>query len=149
LTLRVLQGTCAYATSCARWQAELARALDSRPAARRARKRRAGASRRCLLAGDAHDTAAVFRLVQLWFALGADAGANAALAAALTAVPSHKLLPLAYQMASRVSAAQAGPLVESGFQARAACKRTCALISTSDHQTTVHCRAMLLFLLEY
>jgi len=103
----------------------------------------------CLLAGDAHDTAAVFRLVQLWFALGADAGANAALAAALTAVPSQKLLPLAYQMASRVSAAQAGPLVESGFQARAACKRTCALISTSDHQTTVHCRAMLLFLLEY
>jgi hypothetical protein len=73
----------------------------------------------------------VFRLVQLWFALGADAGTNAALAAALTAVPSHKLLPLAYQMASRVSAAQAGPLVESGFQARARRGRARALVGAA------------------
>ena len=74
------------------------------------------AAPRCLLAGDAHDTAAVFRMVQLWFALGADAGANKMLAVALTTVPSYKFLPLAYQMASRMSAAESGPLVESGFQ---------------------------------
>ena len=76
--------------------------------------------RSCLLAGDAHDTAAVFRLCQLWFALGADAAINAALAATLAAVPSWKFLPLAYQMASRMSATRAGPLHKSGFQVRAA-----------------------------
>ncbi|KAK9825683.1 hypothetical protein WJX81_003257 [Elliptochloris bilobata] len=73
--------------------------------------------RRCLMAGDAHDTAAVFRLCQLWFALGADARINAALAATLAAVPSWKFLPLAYQMASRMSATQSGALYDSGFQA--------------------------------
>lgn len=78
---------------------------------------------RCLRTGDAHNTAAVFRLCQLWFALGADAATNARLAAVLTSVPSWKFLPLAYQMASRTSAAHAGPLYESGFQV--ACSILC------------------------
>ena len=58
----------------------------------------------------------MFRLCQLWFALGADAAINATLAATLAAVPSWKFLPLAYQMASRMSATRAGPLHKSGFQ---------------------------------
>jgi hypothetical protein len=52
--------------------------------------------------------------------LGGDAEVNALVGAALREVPSHKFLPLVYQVASRLSAARAGPLVESGFQANLA-----------------------------
>ena len=71
---------------------------------------------RALLAGDAYDLAVVFRLVQLWFSLGADKAVNAHLAGTFSRVPSHKFLVLAYQIASRLSAAKTGPYVESGFQ---------------------------------
>lgn len=73
---------------------------------------------RCLVVGDAHDLEVVFRLVQLWLKLGADGDVVAQLAAAFAQSPSHKFLPLMYQMASRLSAARAGPLIASGFQAR-------------------------------
>ncbi len=73
---------------------------------------------RCLVVGDAHDLEVVFRLVQLWLKLGADGDVVAQLAAVFAQSPSHKFLPLMYQMASRLSAARAGPLIASGFQAQ-------------------------------
>jgi hypothetical protein len=72
---------------------------------------------RCLVADSAHDLEVVFRLVQLWLSLGADASTVRQLRTAFKATPSHKFLPLMYQMASRLSAATTGPLVSSGFQA--------------------------------
>jgi len=61
--------------------------------------------RRCLSAGAKHDLV-VFRLTQLWFSLGPDDDAvNAQAAAAVDGVPSHKFLPLAYQIASRLGPA--------------------------------------------
>ena len=70
------------------------------------------------MGGDAHDLEVVFRLVQLWLSLGAERPVVAQLQAAFQATPSHKFLPLMYQMASRLSAAKTGPLVASGFQVR-------------------------------
>ena len=85
---------------------------------------------RCLVGDSAHDLEVVFRLVQLWLALGAEAATVRQLRTAFKATPSHKFLPLMYQMASRLSAAAAGPLVSSGFQASvpAVCQEsnTCA-----------------------
>ena len=75
---------------------------------------------RCLVADSAHDLEVVFRLVQLWLSLGAEASAVRQLRSAFKATPSHKFLPLMYQMASRLSAATTGPLVSSGFQASTA-----------------------------
>lgn len=72
---------------------------------------------RCLVGDSAHDLEVVFRLVQLWLSLGAQAGTVRQLRTAFKATPSHKFLPLMYQMASRLSAASSGPLVSSGFQA--------------------------------
>ena len=71
--------------------------------------------RRCLSAGSKHDLM-VFRLTQLWFSLGPqDDAVNAQAAAAVDGVPSHKFLPLAYQIASRLGPAgtpyQAGSMV--------------------------------------
>ena len=58
------------------------------------------------------------RLLALFLAAPDDAAVVAAAAPALTGgVPSHKLTPLVHQCASRLSAAAAGPSVESGFQA--------------------------------
>ncbi|KAK9806879.1 hypothetical protein WJX72_005975 [[Myrmecia] bisecta] len=72
--------------------------------------------RRCLAASNAYDNAVVFRLCQLWFALGTNAEVNKALALSFQQIPSYKFLPLVYQIASRMSAAKTGQLVESGFQ---------------------------------
>jgi hypothetical protein len=72
---------------------------------------------RCLVGDSAHDLEVVFRLVQLWLSLGAEAGTVRQLRTAFKATPSHKFLPLMYQMASRLSAASSGPLVSGGFQA--------------------------------
>jgi hypothetical protein len=48
----------------------------------------------------------IFRLTQLWFQLGRESEAvNAQAALAVDSVPSHKFLPLAYQIASRLSTA--------------------------------------------
>lgn len=74
-------------------------------------------SHRCLVADSAHDLEVVFRLVQLWLSLGADGSVVQQLRAAFKGAPSHKFLPLMYQMASRLSAATTGPLITSGFQA--------------------------------
>ena len=71
---------------------------------------------RCLLAGGRYDLQVVFRLFQLWFTLGSDKRVNRQLAASFREVPSHKLLSLVYQIASRMSAAKSGPFYESGFQ---------------------------------
>ena len=76
--------------------------------------------RRCLGAGAKHDLA-VFRLTQLWFRLGPhNAEVNTRVAAALGGVPSHKFLPLAYQIASRL-----GP-AGTPFQASNANDHCCA-----------------------
>ncbi|KAL4452130.1 hypothetical protein ABPG75_007792 [Micractinium tetrahymenae] len=72
---------------------------------------------RCLQTGDGYDLRVVFRVVQLWLRLGADAEVNELVGEAFRSVPSFKFLPLVYQVASRMSAARSGPLVESGFQA--------------------------------
>lgn len=71
---------------------------------------------RCLLAGGRYDLQVVFRLFQLWFTLGTRKSVNAQLATSFREVPSHKLLSLVYQIASRMSAAKSGPFYESGFQ---------------------------------
>lgn len=68
------------------------------------------------MAASAHDLEVVFRLVQLWLSLGADGDVVKQLRSAFKRVPSHKFLPLMYQMASRLSAATTGSLVSSGFQ---------------------------------
>ena len=60
---------------------------------------------RCLGAGAKHDLV-VFRLTQLWFQLGRDSEAvNDQAALAVDGVPTHKFLPLAYQIASRLGSA--------------------------------------------
>lgn len=68
------------------------------------------------MAGGRYDLQVVFRLFQLWFNLGADPKVNAQLAESFRDIPSHKLLSLVYQIASRMSAAKSGPYYESGFQ---------------------------------
>lgn len=72
---------------------------------------------RCLRTGDGYDLQVVFRVVQLWLRLGHDPEVNQLVGAAFQQVPSFKFLPLVYQVASRMSAARTGPLVDSGFQA--------------------------------
>jgi hypothetical protein len=47
---------------------------------------------------------AMFRLVQLWFQLGSDSVVVSDLEAGFRQVPSYKFIPLAYQIASRMSA---------------------------------------------
>ncbi len=68
------------------------------------------------MAGGRYDLQVVFRLFQLWFTLGADPKVNAQLEESFRDIPSHKLLSLVYQIASRMSAAKSGPYYESGFQ---------------------------------
>lgn len=68
------------------------------------------------MAGGRYDLQVVFRLFQLWFTLGADPKVNEQLAESFRNIPSHKLLSLVYQIASRMSAAKSGPHYESGFQ---------------------------------
>ncbi len=68
------------------------------------------------MAGGRYDLQVVFRLFQLWFTLGADRKVNEQLAESFRDIPSHKLLSLVYQIASRMSAAKSGPHYESGFQ---------------------------------
>ena len=46
----------------------------------------------------------VFRLIQLWLGLAGEAEVNALLGKVLADIPSHKFLPLVYQLASRMSA---------------------------------------------
>ncbi|GAQ86367.1 Protein kinase ATM/Tel1 [Klebsormidium nitens] len=60
----------------------------------------------CLRSGDKYDTRSVFRLIALWFSLAHDDATNAQLAAAVRETPSHKFLPLVYQIASRMSSSQ-------------------------------------------
>ena len=75
--------------------------------------------RRCLLTGSAHDLPAVFKLSRMWFSLGADMDIVAEMTAAASEAPSYKFLPLAYQLASRLSRAGRNPaLDESGFSVR-------------------------------
>ena len=68
------------------------------------------------MAGGRYDLQVVFRLFQLWFTLGADRKVNEQVAESFRDIPSHKLLSLVYQIASRMSAAKSGPHHESGFQ---------------------------------
>lgn len=49
---------------------------------------------------------AVFRLISLWFSLAADEETSKQLALAVRETPSHKFLPLVYQIASRMSSSQ-------------------------------------------
>lgn len=60
----------------------------------------------CLRSGDKYDSRSVFRLIALWFSLAHDEPTNAQLAAAVRETPSHKFLPLVYQIASRMSSSQ-------------------------------------------
>ncbi len=57
----------------------------------------------------------VYRLCQLWFGLWQERAVNSALAEALAEVPSHKFVPLAYQIASRLGA---GTGAAAAFQVR-------------------------------
>lgn len=58
---------------------------------------------RCLLLGSNHDLEVVFRLCQLLFSLGSDADVVKHMGAISKEVASYKFLPLAYQLASRLS----------------------------------------------
>ena len=79
-------------------------------------------TRRCLLAGDAHNTAVMFRLCEMWFALGGEAPVAGQFATAAARVPSWKFLPLAYQLASRLARPGRHPdLDAAGFTARGSC----------------------------
>ena len=89
---------------------------------------------RALKAGGAHDLEAVYRLCQLWLSLPDDAAVNARVSEAAEAAPSAKFVPLAYQIASRMSArGAAGQLGESqrrfqrvrGLGACCRCLRRC------------------------
>ena len=76
-------------------------------------------ARRCLLAGNAHDLAVMFRLCEMWTGMGGEAPVAAELQAAAASVPSWKFLPLAYQLASRLSRPGRRPdLDKSGFTVR-------------------------------
>lgn len=71
---------------------------------------------RCLLAGDAYNTAVMFRLCEMWFALGGKAAVAGQFGAAARGVPSWKFLPLAYQLASRLARRGRNPdLDAAGF----------------------------------
>jgi ataxia telangiectasia mutated family protein len=76
-----------------------------------------GAYGRCLTAGDEYDLPAVFRIVQMWLSMTDDRDVVDRVVPILRLAPSRKFLPLMYQVASRLSAAAAGPAAASGFQA--------------------------------
>lgn len=62
----------------------------------------------------------MFRLCEMWFALGGEAPVAAQFAAAAARVPSWKFLPLAYQLASRLARPGRHPdLDAAGFTVRA------------------------------
>lgn len=74
---------------------------------------------RCLLTGGAHDLPVIFKLSRMWFSLGGDADIVAEMAQAAAEVPSHKFLPLVYQLASRLSRPRRNKaLDEAGFPVR-------------------------------
>ena len=76
---------------------------------------------RCLLAGSAHDLPVIFKLSRMWFSLGGDKGIVSEMAKAASEVPSYKFLPLAYQLASRLSrTGRNNALDDSGFSVRPA-----------------------------
>ena len=56
-----------------------------------------------MLTGSAHDLPVIFKLSRMWFSLGGDKDIVAEMAEAACEVPSYKFLPLAYQLASRLS----------------------------------------------
>lgn len=58
---------------------------------------------RCLELGSAYDYPAMFRLVQLWLKFQDDTKLQSVMQHATVNIASHKFLPLAYQMASRLS----------------------------------------------
>lgn len=59
---------------------------------------------RCLSTGQLYDLPVAFRFVQLWLELGPRiAWVNDHAAEAFQDAPSHKFLPLVYQVASRLS----------------------------------------------
>ncbi|KAL6779607.1 ATM1 [Auxenochlorella protothecoides x Auxenochlorella symbiontica] len=76
---------------------------------------------RCLSTGQLYDLPVAFRFVQLWLELGPRiAWVNDHAAEAFQDAPSHKFLPLVYQVASRLSTdagAGAAPAAGPGFQA--------------------------------
>ena len=63
---------------------------------------------RCLLAGDGYDLHSLFRLIQLWFQLSTDESVNEVMLECLDLVPSHKFIPLNYQITSRLSSSSRG-----------------------------------------
>lgn len=67
--------------------------------------------KRCLLSGDRHDLQVIFRLCQLWFEHQRDERINGALDEAFLQVPSHKFVPLVYQIASRYVLGERLPFV--------------------------------------
>ena len=71
---------------------------------------------RCLIAGYEYDLPALFRVIQMWLENAEDRHVNENVAEVFTVAASHKFLPLIIQVASRLSAAADGPLVQSGFQ---------------------------------
>ena len=71
---------------------------------------------RCLEAGSFYDMPATYRLIQLWFNLAAEKQINNRMEEAFKTIPSFKLLSLVYQMASRMTISQSGPLHTSRFQ---------------------------------
>ena len=74
---------------------------------------------RCLLAGGAHDLPVIFKLSRMWFSLGEDKEIVSEMAQAAGEVPSYKFLPLAYQLASRLSrTGRNKSLDDSGFSVR-------------------------------
>jgi len=77
---------------------------------------------RCLLTGSSHDLPVIFKLSRMWFSLGGDKDIVDEMAAAAYEVPSYKFLPLAYQLASRLSrAGRNRALDDSGFSVRPTC----------------------------
>ena len=75
---------------------------------------------RCLLTGGAHDLAVIFKLSRMWFSLGADERIVAEMAQAASDVSSYKFLPLAYQLASRLSRPGRNRALDNGgFSVRA------------------------------
>jgi serine-protein kinase ATM len=71
---------------------------------------------RSLIIGDSYDLQAVFRVIQVWLAHGTHGEIVGIFGNYIPNVASRKLLPLVYQIASRLSASREGPLVASGFQ---------------------------------
>ena len=70
------------------------------------------AYRRCLLSGPQYDLQVAYRLCQLWLDLQSHPPANEHFFTIFSEVPSHKFVPLTYQLASRISAVPD----DAGFQ---------------------------------